>query len=94
MATISFTPDKKQAIYSHIFGETKWQDVMASLGFLTLLLGSDLERFDTEISSPSLNSSSAGEPAYLALVLANKNSEYPLELYKEGFPHKELFLGA
>jgi len=65
---------------------------MKSLGFITLLIGSYFKRLDEDGLRFSLNNNtSSGTLAYLTLRLATKKSVYPLKLYKEGFPYKDLF---
>jgi hypothetical protein len=84
------TSIKNQAIFGRIFAQTGWQEAMAGLGFTTLLIGSDLERFSDD-GTVLDGDASSGAPAYVALGLAVEKDVVPLASYLKGFPHKELF---
>ena len=83
----------KDIIWNVLFKSPVWAQKMAEEGLTPMLLGSDLERFDScgsILYSDSHNPDS--QPVYLAIILTADNGDHPLKNHKQGYPHRDLFL--
>jgi len=82
----------KDLIWNVLFKSPIWAQKMAEEGLTPMLLGSDLERFDScgsILYSDSHNPDN--QPVYLAIILTADNGDHPLTNHKWGYPHRDLF---